>query len=413
MSADGRSKGEASEKSPLVSVDMMEEAKSESLARSEWYNSASILMAEVMGTGLLALPHAMSKLGWLLGLSSSLGFGVASTYSAVLLARVKNDFYPHAESYGDLADETGGRAFGSFTRIAVLLTWSALLPYYMLACADSLHALAPGVSMQTWQWALVVAALLVVPLQLRTLHQVSFLCLASTAAVIGAIAIILITLLLQVAPAAVTAIPAAIPAGAAAIPEAVAALSPHSPRRWLPDFSRTSLLSVLGHVSSFVFAYQGHSVILEMMREMKDPRHFARAALAANALMISVYTGTSVLGCARPAPLHARPVYRTPNARPFIHLRRLLPRARQTWRWATTWPAFCRTRWPTGLPNRRSAFFSSSTRPSRIWLWASRCIARCMRVSSRRLSMPSRSAQPSTGLSSPPPNWYSTNPSRP
>ena len=63
---------------------------------------------------------------------------------------------------------------------------------------------------------------------------------------------------------------------------------------WLPRGS--SALDAFGHVSAFVFAYQGHSVILEIMREMEEPRSFPRAAITANAMMILIYVSTCVLG---------------------------------------------------------------------------------------------------------------------
>ena len=113
---------------PLV-LDDVNHPRSQSHKRSHWFHSASIFMAEVMGTGLLALPRAMVRLGWLLGLGSAVVFGAASTYSAVLLARTKNELYPTAESYADLASATGGTAFGTFTRVCVVATWSLQLPY--------------------------------------------------------------------------------------------------------------------------------------------------------------------------------------------------------------------------------------------------------------------------------------------
>ena len=85
-------------------------------AESEWWHSAFIVMAEVMGMGVLGLPHAMAHVGWALGLFSSVFFGLAALYSALLLSRVKNEMFGPAESYGDVALMTFGPAFGAFTR---------------------------------------------------------------------------------------------------------------------------------------------------------------------------------------------------------------------------------------------------------------------------------------------------------
>ena len=130
-------------------------------------------MAEIMGAGLLGLPFAMSRLGWVVGLLVSVSGGFFCTYSGILLWRVRHDLgYPDAESYYDVALGTGGTLFGSAVRAIVYVSWAAVLPYFLLACADSLQGLVPGLQMVTWQWALVVAALLFPALQLRTFHQV-------------------------------------------------------------------------------------------------------------------------------------------------------------------------------------------------------------------------------------------------
>ena len=116
----------------------------------------------------------MSRLGWVVGLLVSVSGGFFCTYSGILLWRVRHDLgYPDAESYYDVALGTGGTLFGSAVRAIVYVSWAAVLPYFLLACADSLQGLVPGLQMVTWQWALVVAALLFPALQLRTFHQVS------------------------------------------------------------------------------------------------------------------------------------------------------------------------------------------------------------------------------------------------
>ena len=47
---------------------------------------------------------------------------------------------------------------------------------------------------------------------------------------------------------------------------------------------------------SFIFAYQGQSIFLEIMREMRQPRHFPRAVVSANTALVGVYALTSAVG---------------------------------------------------------------------------------------------------------------------
>lgn len=268
-----------SEAAPLVaesgSGGVEKSSSSGAARRSEWTQSASMLMAEIMGTGVLGLPAAMANLGWVVGVISSLVFGVLSVYAALLLSRVRNELYSSAESFADLALSTGGKDFAVFTRGTVLVTWATLLPYYLLACSESLGALFPEAPLKMYHWAFIVAGLLILPIQSRSLHELSGLALASTLSIVVAVTIILVSLVQEASNGP--------PAGAT-----------HS--LWIPE--GTSAMSVFGHLSSFTFAYQGHSVMLEIMREMAAPSDFHKAALLANGIMITVYTSTSVVGYA-------------------------------------------------------------------------------------------------------------------
>ena len=59
---------------------------------------------------------------------------------------------------------------------------------------------------------------------------------------------------------------------------------------WPPD-DGVSVLALFSSFGSFIFAYQGQSLFLEIMREMKSPCHFPRAVGAANGFMLLVYAG--------------------------------------------------------------------------------------------------------------------------
>jgi amino acid permease len=246
-------------------------------------------MAEVMGTGVLGLPAAMAKLGWMVGTASSIFFGLAAVYAALLLSRVKNELFHDAESYADLATRTCGPLFGKCTQVGILLTWASLNAYFLLGCASSLHALFPATPLAPWHWALVVALTLLGPLQLRTLHSLTSLAMASTGAVIVAIVIIICTMLASSSGSGSSSSGGSYVGGDGSAPPQ------HSV--WLPEGSG-GFLDVVEHVGSFVFAYQGHSVFLEVMREMEEPTHFPRSVYLANAVMVTVYTGTSIFAYA-------------------------------------------------------------------------------------------------------------------
>ena len=54
--------------------------------QSAWWQSAVILTGEIMGTGLLSLPHACAKLGWVAGLTSSVVFALTAMYAGGLVS---------------------------------------------------------------------------------------------------------------------------------------------------------------------------------------------------------------------------------------------------------------------------------------------------------------------------------------
>jgi len=232
-------------------------------------------MAEVIGAGVLGLPYATARLGLVCGVLAALIFGAAAVYAGLLLVRVKHDLgQGEANSYEDLGHALGGRMFGRITGAIVLVNWGALLPYFLLACADSIALVWPG-ELKTWQSALLTACVLIAPLQLRTLHHISMLCLPSALAVVVAISIILASLF-NAEHAETTAMG--------------------------PDFNpwpdkQFTFFDFFGDIGAFVFAYSGHSMYLEMMREMVDSREFGTTALpVATLVMVICYTGTAVAG---------------------------------------------------------------------------------------------------------------------
>ncbi len=261
--------------------------------RTPWGMTALIVTGEVMGTGVLALPHAFAQLGWVLGLSCAVFFGLTATYSGVLLTRVKNIQYPEiaacreasgvrvaaeATSFADVALTLFGPRFAQFTRGCILSTWALLLPYYLITAVESLQLAFPHASLCFWQWSLLVCAGLLPFLQLRSLHLISLLSAASTAAMVAVTGFLLATLAYDAAHGR---------DGATDAPSAQRSIG-------IPPGE--TFLTVYSSMGSFIFAYQGQSMFLEIMREMQEPRSFPRALYVANGLMGLVYTASVAVG---------------------------------------------------------------------------------------------------------------------
>ena len=258
-----------------------EEASSDAGSKGETGHStvlqtAAMLTGEVMGTGVLSLPYACVALGWVLGIGASVLFAAAAAYAGVLLSRVRNGFFPQAASYADLAGATMGDGARRLTRVIVLGSWSLLLPYYMMAVVSSLRvAFADEVALCYWQWAIGVMVALLPFLQIRSLHHISHFAAASTAAMVAAIVVTLAVL--------VSSRPGGGGGGGGAPTTTL----------WPRE---ASVLGLYSSFAEFIFAYQGHSLFLEFMREMRAPHRFPRALAAANVAMCAVYTATAAVG---------------------------------------------------------------------------------------------------------------------
>jgi amino acid permease len=211
-------------------------------ARNTLFASVFLLLGDVMGTGVLSLPHSASTIGFFLTIFALFVFAFAAYYSGFLLSAVKQK-YPGINSYKDAACALNGRTFGMFTEICILLNWGALLIYFVISTSSSLALITDqyeGVLDCQWQKTLVACFLLLIPVQCRDYHTISFLAVPSTIAIVVVVVLILENISTQGKQFGVDT---------AAGPD--------------PDSSFTEVFSSF---SSFVFAYQGQSIYFELSK---------------------------------------------------------------------------------------------------------------------------------------------------
>lgn len=240
-------------------------------ARNTLYASVILLLGEVMGTGVLSLPNSASKIGWGMSITAIIVFALAAYYSSRLLSEVKQK-YPGVKSYADAAYALNGRTFGLITEISMLLNWGALMIYFVISTVSSIALITDqydGVLDCNWEKSLVACFLILIPIQCRDYHTISFLCLPSTIAII----IVVILVLENVSTKG----------------EQFGVDTEAGPN---PDLN---FIEVFSSFSSFVFAYQGQSIYFEMMSEMKEPSLFPKAAAYAYGVMVFVYGITVIV----------------------------------------------------------------------------------------------------------------------
>eukprot|EP00040_Diaphanoeca_grandis_P004231 m.27660 g.27660 ORF g.27660 m.27660 type:complete len:451 (+) comp15786_c1_seq1:172-1524(+) len=237
--------------------------RDDSMRKTTWIGSTQILLGLIMGSGTLGLPYALSQLGWYLGVLLCVAFGIFAVYSGLLLSRMCNRYHPEVEGFADAADAIIGKRFAGFTRWAIWMNWLFLLPYYLMSITHAVEVVIGANVMCFYYRALCVFAALVIPCQLRTLSSLSALGGSSACAIVVAMILILIDFIITKRdPSVIT--------------------------RRLPA-ADASFLQLYGSSASFIFAFQGQSVFLEVMREMKRPQDFPKAVSAANAVMVCVY----------------------------------------------------------------------------------------------------------------------------
>ncbi|KAI0079589.1 hypothetical protein K474DRAFT_1617378 [Panus rudis PR-1116 ss-1] len=206
------------------------------------FNAIAILL----GIGMLSEPLAFAYAGWIGGTLLIISYGLITCYTGKILARIILED-PRLKSYSDI----GRKAFGprSATWISVifgldLFTVSvALVTLY----ADSLHAVVPAYSSNTYK---IIGIVILVPTMLMPLSILSY------ASIIGILSILFIIAIIFIDGLSKTSAPGSL---------------------WSP--AETSLgvrnLGELGvSFGLFMAGFAGHAVMPSLVRDMQDPSHY-------------------------------------------------------------------------------------------------------------------------------------------
>jgi amino acid permease len=240
-------------------------------ARTPWYGTSLLILGDVLGTGILSLPFAAATLGWVSSMVFIFLCAFLAHYTSTLLTAVKTAC-PHVTSYGDAAKELVGNKFGTFTKVSMIVNWAALAIYFLVATADAIgninHSgwLACGLNR-----TIIAAVLLLAATQVRDFHSLTKLAGPSFVAILTVVIIILVTLLVHEDG------------------------EPFGDDTTVGPIQGTSALDYILAASSIVFAYQGQSIFLEMMSEMKDSREFPKSSGLAYSIMAMAYAATVMI----------------------------------------------------------------------------------------------------------------------
>ncbi len=231
-----------------------------------WKHAAFLLVANIIGTGVLELPAALKALGWIPGVITLILFYLLNTYTGKLLAEVQR-YFPGAYTYGDVSQFYWGSRARVATELLLRTFWALALGSYVLVLSKTLAQIF-GTVMTTcdlW-WSVIGCGVLLGLNQLRTLYHISYLAIVSVVTIAGVVSMCLAVVVSDGrAPGTTTHI-------------------------WWNDES--SFSDKISALSTLVFAFMGQSLYLEIMSEMKDPtREFPIAINTAMPFMLAMYAG--------------------------------------------------------------------------------------------------------------------------
>mmetsp|Transcript_130668 Transcript_130668/g.279392 ORF Transcript_130668/g.279392 Transcript_130668/m.279392 type:complete len:490 (+) Transcript_130668:77-1546(+) len=229
--------------------------------------TAGIIVADVVGAGILSMAVAVSKFGWLLGTILTVLLLSMNVHIAIMMWRVHRKC-PEARTFVQLVASAFGRAPTAQHQAAVRIT--GLIQYLFLFCLLGLYSLSfgKGFAMMFYDvrlclrtWTLIGCAVLL-PFQARarTLGKWPLLIWLNVATILGSILIPLVWM------ASAGGLDNTRPEGS--VIYAVAPLT---------------LSNALTGISLMSFAFTSQFMIVEIISEMKDPAEFPRAYITLSA----------------------------------------------------------------------------------------------------------------------------------
>eukprot|EP00929_Paragymnodinium_shiwhaense_P027110 TRINITY_DN15987_c2_g1_i3.p1 TRINITY_DN15987_c2_g1~~TRINITY_DN15987_c2_g1_i3.p1 ORF type:complete len:509 (-),score=59.50 TRINITY_DN15987_c2_g1_i3:333-1859(-) len=229
-----------------------------------WPQAALLIVADVLGTGVLAVPGGFRALGWVAGVLVLAACYPVNMYTGLLLERLRR-LAPTSITLGDLADATIGRCGGIVGRLFLYVYLQSILGEYLVVMGTSLQAVFAR-SDGTQQLSLlasvgITAGLLLFPNQIRSLENVTLLCVMSAVAMVLAIGLTLGQI---------------VSSGCDEITSG-------------PAKSYGQFWDVLNAISSFLLACSGQFIYLEMMSEMSEPKKFAYSLHLATPALVLLY----------------------------------------------------------------------------------------------------------------------------
>jgi proton-coupled amino acid transporter len=241
---------------------------------TSWQRICAIIIANMLGTGVLSMPYAASVMGWIPAAVLLLAFAMAALYSGLLYARLYQAV-PQAKSLTDIATiawgQRGKRVVGTVAYVYI----GGVTVIFHLTATLAINAVFYDVAGLKCAWVASagVAALMLLLLQVRDMGDVGALAAAGTVAIAAPLVIILVVLI----------------SGKGGAPDDDDD----------DDESQTNALSTFGVAAMDVaFAFAGQVIFIELQSDMARPQDFPKAVAASLSVMAPVYGVIGAVGFA-------------------------------------------------------------------------------------------------------------------
>ncbi len=212
----------------------------------------------------------MIGLGYVLGIATAIIFAFISMYIGLLLGRLRNDYHPDCVSYKQLADRCVGPKFENALEFLTCINWFITMALYILTAVESFQS-GFKTTFCGYYWGLLCVVILTPFMLCENMKSIEWF-----ATVSDLCAIIIIVLVLALLSTQGPDQP-----------------SDHQHNMWPPH---ESYLDAYNPISSFIFAYQGQSIFLEVMAEMSQPRDWPKSVYLSHGIMAISYSITAFVG---------------------------------------------------------------------------------------------------------------------
>lgn len=234
-----------------------------------------VMIADIVGVGVLSLGSAVALLGWIPGIIILLLMYPINVYTGLYLSETRQA-WPTSMTYQELAHNSGGRCFGLFAGVLNYLYIGAMLADYALTAGLTLGMVFYDVEICLPVWSAIAVFGVILPMQqYRSLGALWWVLVINVVSLTLSIFVAL-GYLWSSGPA---------PWGAE---NAKQLYWTNVGETYLvsPSLDFHSFFAALG---SFTFAYAGHFLYVEMMSEMKEPEKFPAIFLIQGPYQVGIY----------------------------------------------------------------------------------------------------------------------------